>query len=115
MPAPAANPGVCAGDGAAGAGPEDGVANTMPGVGFGVPATGGETVRRLPGTTVPEASISSTVITLTVGCGGNGTFPSMVIRRDTSLVVGYERRYPLTKALVPDADCCAAGTPSTST
>jgi hypothetical protein len=42
-----------------------------------------------------------------------GTVPLRDTVNDTSLVVGYERRYPLTKAVVPDADCCAAGMPST--
>ncbi len=115
MPVPAANPGMCAVEGATGAGPKDVVAGSGAAVGFGIPMTEGETVTIPPGTTAPVVSISSAVRTLTVAGDDEGTIPSRVIRRATSLVVGYERRYPFTNAEVPDADCCAAGMPSTMT
>src|SRR5208337_457279 len=115
IPASAVNPGACVGGAPAGTGLEDGVAEKATVVVFCVPATAGETMTMLPGTTVPVVSISSTVRILTVTCDEAGTVPLIVIWRTTSLVVGYDRRYPLTNAAVPDADCCAAEMPSTMT
>jgi len=73
------------------------------------------TERLLPGTVIPAVSSSAACRIVTFVSALAGTVPSKITVTDTSLVVGYERRYPLTNALVPDADCCAAGMPLTMT